>query len=184
MKDMTNSDPNLRPEPLIDDVDRALRPQNLNDFTGQSEARANLKVFIESAKKRGQAMDHTLFYDVHQVEGVRRNREQVAGAGFADDANLPDGDIPGHVRDADPAVERPKNVDVLDGHVLDPFRSDLGVDAWRLVLGCLLCGWQVGFVRCVADPVSHGHALHARHVVLLHVKAKHTGRHAGDVANV
>ena len=62
MKDMTNSDPNLRPEPLIDDVDRALRPQNLNDFTGQSEARANLKVFIESAKKRGQAMDHTLFY--------------------------------------------------------------------------------------------------------------------------
>ena len=30
MKDMTNSDPNLRPEPLIDDVDRALRPQNLN----------------------------------------------------------------------------------------------------------------------------------------------------------
>ena len=62
MKDMTNPDPNLRPEPLIDDVDRALRPQNLNDFTGQSEARANLKVFIESAKKRGQAMDHTLFY--------------------------------------------------------------------------------------------------------------------------
>ena len=62
MKDMTNPDPNLRPEPLKDDVDRALRPQNLNDFTGQSEARANLKVFIESAKKRGQAMDHTLFY--------------------------------------------------------------------------------------------------------------------------
>jgi len=52
MKDMTNPDPNLRPEPLIDDVDRALRPQNLNDFTGQSEARANLKVFIESAKKK------------------------------------------------------------------------------------------------------------------------------------
>jgi len=62
MQDMTNSDPTLRPEPLVDDMDRALRPQSLDEFTGQAGARANLKVFIESAKKRGQAMDHTLFY--------------------------------------------------------------------------------------------------------------------------
>jgi Holliday junction DNA helicase RuvB len=59
---MENPDPNLRPEPLVDDVDRALRPQSLDEFTGQAGARSNLKVFIESAKKRGQAMDHTLFY--------------------------------------------------------------------------------------------------------------------------
>jgi Holliday junction DNA helicase RuvB len=59
---MENPDPNLRPEPLVDDVDRALRPQSLDEFTGQAMARANLKVFIESAKQRGQAMDHTLFY--------------------------------------------------------------------------------------------------------------------------
>ena len=39
-----------------------MRPQSLDDFTGQADARANLKIFIESAKKRGQAMDHTLFY--------------------------------------------------------------------------------------------------------------------------
>ena len=45
-----------------EDFDRALRPQSLAEFTGQSGARANLKVFIESAKMRGQAMDHTLFY--------------------------------------------------------------------------------------------------------------------------
>ena len=45
-----------------EDFDRALRPQSLDEFTGQAEARANLKVFIESAKIRGQAMDHTLFY--------------------------------------------------------------------------------------------------------------------------
>jgi holliday junction DNA helicase RuvB len=45
-----------------EDFDRALRPQSLAEFTGQSAARANLKVFIESAKMRGQAMDHTLFY--------------------------------------------------------------------------------------------------------------------------
>jgi Holliday junction DNA helicase RuvB len=62
MQDMESPDPNLRPEPLVDDVDRALRPQSLDEFTGQAMARANLKVFIESAKQRGQAMDHTLFY--------------------------------------------------------------------------------------------------------------------------
>ncbi|MFT7027819.1 MAG: Holliday junction DNA helicase RuvB, partial [Paracoccaceae bacterium] len=45
-----------------DDHDRALRPQTLDDFTGQAETRANLRVFIESARARGQAMDHTLFY--------------------------------------------------------------------------------------------------------------------------
>nr|WP_108781522.1 Holliday junction branch migration DNA helicase RuvB [Pontivivens insulae] len=44
------------------EMDRALRPQTLDDFTGQAEARANLRVFIESARKRGEAMDHTLFY--------------------------------------------------------------------------------------------------------------------------
>ena len=45
-----------------DDQDRALRPQSLDDFTGQADARANLRVFIESARQRGEAMDHTLFH--------------------------------------------------------------------------------------------------------------------------
>ena len=39
----------------------ALRPQVLADFTGQEAARKNLKVFIESAKSRGEALDHVLF---------------------------------------------------------------------------------------------------------------------------
>lgn len=59
---MTEPDPDLRPDPRPEDADRALRPQSLAEFTGQKEARANLGVFIESARKRGQAMDHTLFY--------------------------------------------------------------------------------------------------------------------------
>ena len=41
--------------------DAALRPQVLADFTGQEAARKNLKVFIESAKTRGEALDHVLF---------------------------------------------------------------------------------------------------------------------------
>jgi Holliday junction DNA helicase RuvB len=59
---MDKPDPTLRPEERPEDVDRALRPQALEDFIGQREARANLRVFIESAKRRGEAMDHTLFH--------------------------------------------------------------------------------------------------------------------------
>jgi Holliday junction DNA helicase RuvB len=59
---MITPDPSLRAAPMPDDADRALRPQVLEEFVGQHEARANLRVFIESAKMRGQAMDHTLFH--------------------------------------------------------------------------------------------------------------------------
>ncbi|WP_299564206.1 Holliday junction branch migration DNA helicase RuvB [uncultured Sulfitobacter sp.] len=59
---MMDSDPTLRPQPLPEDHDRALRPQMLDEFVGQAEARANLKVFIQSARQREEAMDHTLFH--------------------------------------------------------------------------------------------------------------------------
>ncbi|KGM49500.1 Holliday junction branch migration DNA helicase RuvB [Pseudooceanicola atlanticus] len=57
-------DPTMRPDPLPEDADdtRALRPQTLDDFIGQKEARANLRVFVSSARQRGEAMDHTLFH--------------------------------------------------------------------------------------------------------------------------
>ena len=44
-----------------EDADQTLRPQALDDFVGQAQARANLKVFIEAAKARGEALDHVLF---------------------------------------------------------------------------------------------------------------------------
>ncbi len=61
---MTDPDPTLRAAPLPEDQspDRALRPQDLTEFIGQEEARANLAVFIESARRRGEAMDHVLFH--------------------------------------------------------------------------------------------------------------------------
>jgi holliday junction DNA helicase RuvB len=63
---MIDADPALRPTPLPEDSaaenDRALRPQGLTEFIGQAEARANLHIFIESARRRGEAMDHTLFH--------------------------------------------------------------------------------------------------------------------------
>jgi Holliday junction DNA helicase RuvB len=59
---VTDPDPTLRPDPQPGDADRALRPQTLDEFIGQRDARANLKVFIESARRRGEAMDHALFH--------------------------------------------------------------------------------------------------------------------------
>ncbi|MCK4712270.1 MAG: AAA family ATPase, partial [Marinosulfonomonas sp.] len=59
---MTEPDPTLRPEPRPEDADRALRPQVLDEFIGQAEARSNLRVFIQSAKMRREAMDHVLFH--------------------------------------------------------------------------------------------------------------------------
>jgi len=44
-----------------EDADQSLRPQTLDDFVGQQAARANLKVFIEAAKGRNEALDHVLF---------------------------------------------------------------------------------------------------------------------------
>lgn len=38
-----------------------IRPQTLDDFVGQEQARANLKVFIQAARARGDALDHVLF---------------------------------------------------------------------------------------------------------------------------
>ena len=51
--------------PAADADDRgeaALRPQRLDDFVGQREARENLRVFIHAARERGEALDHVLFF--------------------------------------------------------------------------------------------------------------------------
>lgn len=42
--------------------DKALRPQTLAEFVGQSQIKANLKVFIDAAKSRGEALDHVLLF--------------------------------------------------------------------------------------------------------------------------
>lgn len=43
-------------------IDRAMRPKLLDEYTGQDDTRAQLKIFIEAAKKRGEALDHMLIY--------------------------------------------------------------------------------------------------------------------------
>lgn len=49
--------------PIEEDAgETTLRPLKLDDFTGQKQACSNLRVFVEAAKKRGDTLDHVLFY--------------------------------------------------------------------------------------------------------------------------
>ncbi len=51
---------NFNPEEL--DLEKKLRPLSFDDFTGQEQVLDNLKVFVEAANQRGEALDHTLFH--------------------------------------------------------------------------------------------------------------------------
>lgn len=53
----------IEPEQNDDDVqlDRSLRPLRFDDFVGQDRIKENLRVFIDAAKGRGEALDHVLF---------------------------------------------------------------------------------------------------------------------------
>ncbi|WP_282017278.1 Holliday junction branch migration DNA helicase RuvB [Salegentibacter mishustinae] len=58
-----NLDPsgeNFSPEEF--DIERALRPLSFDDFAGQDQVLENLKVFVEAANQREEALDHTLFH--------------------------------------------------------------------------------------------------------------------------
>ena len=65
---MTTDTPKGRPRPLDpeskpdDRVDNALRPQKLTDLIGQNQVKENLAILIAAARKRGESLDHVLFY--------------------------------------------------------------------------------------------------------------------------
>ncbi|MFQ5893990.1 MAG: AAA family ATPase, partial [Nitrospinota bacterium] len=61
---MPTHDPMLTGQRHVDEVpyEISLRPQRFADFVGQSGIVENLKVFIEAARQRGEALDHVLFY--------------------------------------------------------------------------------------------------------------------------
>src|SRR5215208_5226387 len=59
---MTDPDRITTPERRPEDLDTALRPKTLDEFVGQKAARENLRVFIDAAKGRGDALDHVLFF--------------------------------------------------------------------------------------------------------------------------
>ena len=59
---MTDADRILAAQRKPEDVDAALRPRSLDEFVGQKGARDNLRVFINAAKSRNEALDHVLFF--------------------------------------------------------------------------------------------------------------------------
>ncbi|MGE0279499.1 MAG: Holliday junction branch migration DNA helicase RuvB [Rhizobiaceae bacterium] len=58
---MTTAPRLISSEKRGEDVDQSLRPSSLDEFVGQAAVRANLKVFVEAAKGRNEALDHVLF---------------------------------------------------------------------------------------------------------------------------
>ena len=58
-----DNDRDISPAKLVEDeLEATLRPRLLDDFVGQDKLKENLKVFIQAAKARGEALDHVLFY--------------------------------------------------------------------------------------------------------------------------
>ncbi len=57
-------DRTIAPEPQDSEsrFERGLRPSTLDEFVGQEKLKGNLRVFIEAATKRGESLDHVLFY--------------------------------------------------------------------------------------------------------------------------
>jgi len=53
----------VNPQPQTEDhLDQALRPKSLSDLIGQDRVRENLQILIAAARKRGEPLDHVLFY--------------------------------------------------------------------------------------------------------------------------
>ena len=44
------------------ETDNSLRPKRLEDYIGQENAKANLRIYMEAAKLRGESLDHVLLY--------------------------------------------------------------------------------------------------------------------------
>lgn len=59
---MIDDDRLTAPDRHPGDPDAALRPKSLAEFVGQEAARENLRVFVDAARSRGEAMDHVLFF--------------------------------------------------------------------------------------------------------------------------
>ena len=55
-------------------IEKTLRPQTLDGYIGQEKIKENLKVYIEAARQRNEALDHVLFYG---PPGLERQHLQV-----------------------------------------------------------------------------------------------------------
>jgi Holliday junction DNA helicase RuvB len=66
---------------LTDDergLEAALRPHSLQEYVGQSRMKESLEICIEAAKRRGEALDHAIFYG---PPGLGRRRLRISSRG-------------------------------------------------------------------------------------------------------
>ena len=61
MDEMKLTSPNLE-NTQEENLENSLRPQTLDEYIGQNKVKENMKIYIEAAKKRGEPLDHCLFY--------------------------------------------------------------------------------------------------------------------------
>ena len=62
---MEENDSLIRPElenMQEERLEKSLRPQSLDEYIGQTKVKENMRIYIEAAKKRDEALDHCLFY--------------------------------------------------------------------------------------------------------------------------
>ncbi|MCA8906176.1 MAG: AAA family ATPase, partial [Hyphomonas sp.] len=82
-RDGSLSDPNAQGG---DALDRALRPQTFDDYVGQRKAKANLKVYVDAAKGRAEALDHVLLFGTPGIgkTTLAQILAREMGVGFCD----------------------------------------------------------------------------------------------------
>ncbi len=55
--------PNMSEQDMDDEIqENSLRPRRLDDYIGQEKVKSNLRILLEAANKRGEALDHVLLY--------------------------------------------------------------------------------------------------------------------------
>ena len=55
-------------------IDRAIRPLSLDEYIGQDAVRSQMRIFIDAAKKRVEALDHVLIFDKETGEKLVNKR--------------------------------------------------------------------------------------------------------------